>query len=103
MSGVVFFSVETAECLLATHVSPPLDACTYMGLDSGARPGQVPGSGDREALAWATGPDATGLAVGPPASLFPSVCLRLWGGAGPTQPESPLTAAPTPVPAVSVF
>lgn len=41
MSGVVFFSVETAEHLLATHVSPPLDACTYMGLDSGARPVQL--------------------------------------------------------------
>ncbi|XP_055477454.1 L-fucose kinase isoform X2 [Psammomys obesus] len=38
VSGVVFFSVETAEHLLATHVSPPLDACTYMGLDSGAQP-----------------------------------------------------------------
>ncbi|XP_012292868.2 L-fucose kinase isoform X1 [Aotus nancymaae] len=41
VSGVVFFSVETAECLLATHVSPPLDACTYLGLDSGARPVQL--------------------------------------------------------------
>ena len=40
VSGVVFFSVETAEHLLATHVSPPLDACTYMGLDSGAQPVQ---------------------------------------------------------------
>nr|XP_012627899.1 L-fucose kinase isoform X1 [Microcebus murinus] len=41
VSGVVFFSVETAEHLLATHVSPPLDACTYLGLDSGARPVQL--------------------------------------------------------------
>ncbi|XP_022438927.1 L-fucose kinase isoform X1 [Delphinapterus leucas] len=41
VSGLVFFSVETAEHLLATHVSPPLDACTYMGLDSGARPVQL--------------------------------------------------------------
>uniref|UniRef100_G3SYL4 L-fucose kinase n=1 Tax=Loxodonta africana TaxID=9785 RepID=G3SYL4_LOXAF len=41
VSGIVFFSVETAERLLATHVSPPLDACTYMGLDSGARPVQL--------------------------------------------------------------
>ncbi|XP_027475902.1 L-fucose kinase isoform X4 [Zalophus californianus] len=41
VSGVTFFSVETAEHLLATHVSPPLDACTYMGLDSGARPVQL--------------------------------------------------------------
>ncbi|XP_039707745.1 L-fucose kinase isoform X2 [Pteropus medius] len=41
VSGVTFFSVETAEHLLATHVSPPLDACTYMGLDSGAQPVQL--------------------------------------------------------------
>lgn len=41
VSGVAFFSVETAEHLLATHVSPPLDACTYMGFDSGARPVQL--------------------------------------------------------------
>ncbi|KAM6223797.1 L-fucose kinase [Rhynchocyon petersi] len=41
VSGIAFFSVETAERLLATHVSPPLDACTYMGLDSGARPLQL--------------------------------------------------------------
>ncbi|XP_069882365.1 L-fucose kinase [Dipodomys merriami] len=41
VSGIVFFSVDTAEHLLATHVSPPLDACTYMGLDSGARPVQL--------------------------------------------------------------
>ncbi|XP_060131908.1 L-fucose kinase isoform X3 [Zootoca vivipara] len=34
--GVVFFSSEAAEQLLATHVMSPLDACTYMGLDSGA-------------------------------------------------------------------
>ncbi|XP_076989103.1 L-fucose kinase isoform X1 [Tamandua tetradactyla] len=41
VSGVAFFSVETAELLLATHVSPPLDACTYMGVDSGSRPVQL--------------------------------------------------------------
>ncbi|XP_074055473.1 L-fucose kinase isoform X2 [Macrotis lagotis] len=41
VSGIVFFSVETAERLLATHVLPPLDACTYMGLDSGAQPVQL--------------------------------------------------------------
>lgn len=39
--GVVFFSSSAAEQLLATHVIPPLDACTYMGLDSGAPPIQV--------------------------------------------------------------
>ncbi|KFV71411.1 L-fucose kinase, partial [Dryobates pubescens] len=41
VSGVVFFSSDAAEQLLATHVIPPLDACTYMGLDSGAPPIQV--------------------------------------------------------------
>lgn len=40
--------METAEHLLATHVSPPLDACTYMGLDSGAQPVQVTGIGGWE-------------------------------------------------------
>uniref|UniRef100_A0A8D2Q5I0 L-fucose kinase n=1 Tax=Varanus komodoensis TaxID=61221 RepID=A0A8D2Q5I0_VARKO len=39
--GIVFFSSETAELLLATHVTPPLDACTYLGLDSGAPPIQL--------------------------------------------------------------
>ncbi|XP_037265116.1 L-fucose kinase isoform X1 [Falco rusticolus] len=39
--GVVFFSSDAAEQLLATHVVPPLDACTYMGLDSGAPPIQL--------------------------------------------------------------
>ncbi|XP_072135383.1 L-fucose kinase isoform X1 [Mobula birostris] len=36
VSGIVFFSSKTAEKLLAMHVIPPLDGCTYMGLDSGA-------------------------------------------------------------------
>ncbi|NWR60101.1 FUK kinase, partial [Bucorvus abyssinicus] len=39
--GVVFFSSDAAEQLLATHVIPPLDACTYMGMDSGAPPIQL--------------------------------------------------------------
>ncbi|XP_068883039.1 L-fucose kinase isoform X2 [Aphelocoma coerulescens] len=39
--GIVFFSLDAAEQLLATHVIPPLDACTYMGLDSGAPPIQL--------------------------------------------------------------
>ncbi|XP_068022726.1 LOW QUALITY PROTEIN: L-fucose kinase [Melanerpes formicivorus] len=41
VSGVVFFSSDAAEQLLATHVVPPLDACTYLGLDSGAPPIQL--------------------------------------------------------------
>ncbi|KAJ7312061.1 hypothetical protein JRQ81_006396 [Phrynocephalus forsythii] len=34
--GLVFFSPDAAERLLALHVIPPLNACTYLGLDSGA-------------------------------------------------------------------
>lgn len=60
VSGIVFFSVETAEHLLATHVSPPLDACTYMGLDSGAQPVQVTGIGGWEVR---PGQEAVTLAV----------------------------------------
>nr|XP_033798542.1 L-fucose kinase [Geotrypetes seraphini]XP_033798543.1 L-fucose kinase [Geotrypetes seraphini]XP_033798544.1 L-fucose kinase [Geotrypetes seraphini]XP_033798545.1 L-fucose kinase [Geotrypetes seraphini]XP_033798546.1 L-fucose kinase [Geotrypetes seraphini]XP_033798547.1 L-fucose kinase [Geotrypetes seraphini]XP_033798548.1 L-fucose kinase [Geotrypetes seraphini] len=41
VSGIVFFSLDTVERLLATHAIPPLDACTYMGLDSGAQPIQL--------------------------------------------------------------
>lgn len=41
VSGIVFFSSEAAEKLLVTHVIPPLDGCTYMGLDSGARSVQL--------------------------------------------------------------
>lgn len=39
--GIVFFTSKTAEQLLATHVITPLDACTYLGLDSGAPAIQV--------------------------------------------------------------
>lgn len=60
---MVFFSSDAAEQLLATHVIPPLDACTYMGLDSGAPPIQV------TAPLWGTGPLAPwvlllGISVG---------------------------------------
>uniref|UniRef100_A0A8C5CDC6 L-fucose kinase n=1 Tax=Gadus morhua TaxID=8049 RepID=A0A8C5CDC6_GADMO len=41
VSGVVFFSSSVSERLLQTHVTPPLDGCTYLGLDSGAPPLQV--------------------------------------------------------------
>lgn len=55
--------METAEHLLATHVSPPLDACTYMGLDSGARPVQVTGGVGWGPLALGRGPDTGSLVV----------------------------------------
>ncbi|XP_037622224.1 L-fucose kinase [Sebastes umbrosus] len=41
VSGPVFFSRSVSEKLLQTHVTAPLDGCTYLGLDSGAPPLQV--------------------------------------------------------------
>ncbi|XP_072242727.1 L-fucose kinase [Leuresthes tenuis] len=41
VSGPVFFSSSVSEKLLQTHVTPPLDGCTYLGLDSGAPPLQI--------------------------------------------------------------
>lgn len=41
VSGMVFFSAELAESLLALHSVSPLDCCTYMGVDSGAEPMQM--------------------------------------------------------------
>ncbi|XP_033823761.1 L-fucose kinase [Periophthalmus magnuspinnatus] len=41
VSGPVFFSRGVSEKLLQTHVTPPLDGCTYLGLDSGAPPLQI--------------------------------------------------------------
>uniref|UniRef100_A0A4W4DQA1 L-fucose kinase n=1 Tax=Electrophorus electricus TaxID=8005 RepID=A0A4W4DQA1_ELEEL len=41
VSGPVFFSTAVSEKLLQTHVTPPLDGCTYMGMDSGAPPLQI--------------------------------------------------------------
>jgi fucokinase len=38
VSGVVYLSASVADRLLSCHVLPPLDSCTYMGLDSGATP-----------------------------------------------------------------
>ncbi|MEW6236892.1 MAG: L-fucokinase [Candidatus Omnitrophota bacterium] len=37
-SGVVYFCGETTKTLLNLHVAPPLDACTYLGVDNGAVP-----------------------------------------------------------------
>ncbi|XP_029910027.1 L-fucose kinase [Myripristis murdjan] len=41
VSGPVFFSRVVSEKLLQAHVTPPLDGCTYLGLDSGAPPLQI--------------------------------------------------------------
>ncbi|KAM8946017.1 L-fucose kinase [Pelodytes ibericus] len=38
VSGIVFLCSETVEHFLSTLVLPPLDGCTYQGLDSGAEP-----------------------------------------------------------------
>lgn len=37
-SGVVFFDAETTQILTNIHLYPPLDACTYMGVDNGTAP-----------------------------------------------------------------
>eukprot|EP00795_Rhopilema_esculentum_P010877 gene10877-19700_t len=36
--GVVFMTTTVAEALLALHVQAPLEACTYMGVDSAVKP-----------------------------------------------------------------
>ncbi|ELU00095.1 hypothetical protein CAPTEDRAFT_168292 [Capitella teleta] len=41
VSGVEFFSSQVCERMLALIAVPPLDACTYMGLDSGVPPIQI--------------------------------------------------------------
>ncbi|KAM9854214.1 L-fucose kinase isoform 1-T1 [Aulostomus maculatus] len=41
VSGPIFFSRGVSEKLLQAHVTPPLDGCTYLGLDSGAPPLQI--------------------------------------------------------------
>ncbi|XP_041375931.1 L-fucose kinase-like [Gigantopelta aegis] len=38
VAGVVYFNNAVASKLLSFHTKPPLDACTYMGLDSGQAP-----------------------------------------------------------------
>ncbi len=37
-SGIVYFCSKTTQLLLSLHVTPPLDACTYLGVDNGAIP-----------------------------------------------------------------
>ena len=38
LSGIVYVGPRVAETLLELHTRPPLDACTYIGLDNGAQP-----------------------------------------------------------------
>ena len=38
LCGIVYMSTPVAETLLSLHVRAPLEACTYMGLDSDVKP-----------------------------------------------------------------
>ncbi|CAF1213343.1 unnamed protein product [Rotaria magnacalcarata] len=39
--SIVYFSVNLAEKLINFHTTPPLDGCTYEGIDSGSQPNQL--------------------------------------------------------------
>ncbi len=39
----MYLSPKAGETMLALHSLPPLDACTYLGLDNGAQPLSVSG------------------------------------------------------------
>lgn len=41
VSGVLYFSSRATETLLSFHTMSPLDACTYLGVDSGSKAIQV--------------------------------------------------------------
>ena len=41
IAGIVYLSTAVAERLLSFHMKPPLDACTYFGMDSGQHPLKV--------------------------------------------------------------
>lgn len=38
LTGIAYLSPRVAEIMLGMHTMPPLDACTYVGLDNGAQP-----------------------------------------------------------------
>ena len=38
LAGLVYFNQRVLGTLLSLHTMPPLDACTYVGLDNGAEP-----------------------------------------------------------------
>ena len=38
LAGVIYMSPKVAATMLSLHTSPPLDSCTYVGLDNGALP-----------------------------------------------------------------
>ena len=44
LAGVIYMSPNIAAIMLSLHTSPPLDSCTYVGLDHGAQPLSVSNS-----------------------------------------------------------
>uniref|UniRef100_A0A8C5CFU1 Fucose kinase n=1 Tax=Gadus morhua TaxID=8049 RepID=A0A8C5CFU1_GADMO len=83
VSGVVFFSSSVSERLLQTHVTPPLDGCTYLGLDSGAPPLQVVAA---VTMTTATNGDRFHELRG-----FEPRTLQLVGPPNPPSPQGPLS------------
>ena len=41
IAGIVYIRPKVSEILVSWHVIPPLDSCTYIALDSGAKPVSV--------------------------------------------------------------
>ena len=41
IAGIVYIRPKVSEILVSWHVLPPLDSCTYIALDSGAKPVSV--------------------------------------------------------------
>uniref|UniRef100_A0A3Q2PSS2 Fucose kinase n=1 Tax=Fundulus heteroclitus TaxID=8078 RepID=A0A3Q2PSS2_FUNHE len=77
VSGPVFFCRSVSEKLLQTHVSPPLDGCTYLGLDSGAPPLQVPSPDQITSVMASAGTTCYSVSSGVPQGPLdvPSGCL----------------------------
>ena len=41
IAGIAYFSPDVAAIFVSFYILPPLDACTYIALDSGAKPVSV--------------------------------------------------------------
>ena len=41
IAGIAYLTPEVAEVFVSFHIFPPLDSCTYIALDSGAKPVSV--------------------------------------------------------------
>ena len=41
IAGIVYIRPKVSEILVSWHVIPPLDSCTYIALDNGAKPVSV--------------------------------------------------------------